>query len=226
MQSCRHLSLSLGMWSMNYSNLHSYFTQSDSCKRMCEKTNHFKPHPVKHGMWINVPCISAHYVLIFGGMWFLRSVEEFEDMAQLSHSGALILSLYHYKQHFCVKKGFSLTYCDFILYSLCCSWVLWLIAIWYCSTGHQHANTVYTINIFPDFPMKSGKHQSMSISRIMQDSLRDEDFSYCQICPTKTVLWCFCSPCVYVWMSVATYKNESVASLLIPSLCTVSYFCL
>lgn len=80
-QPCQRLSLSLGMWSTNYSNLHSHFTQSDSCKRMCEKTNHFKPHPVKHGMWINVPCISAHCVLISEGCGFLRSVEESEDMA-------------------------------------------------------------------------------------------------------------------------------------------------
>lgn len=36
---------------------------------------------VKHGMWINVPCISAHLLLIGKGCGFESSAEEFEDMA-------------------------------------------------------------------------------------------------------------------------------------------------
>lgn len=59
----------------------SNFTKGDSCKSMCEKTNHLKPHSVKHGMWIKVPCISAHHVLIGKGCGFERSGEEFEYMA-------------------------------------------------------------------------------------------------------------------------------------------------
>lgn len=70
-----------GCGQQNYSTLRSHFTEADYCERMCEKTNHWKPHPVKHGMWIHVPCILAHHVLIGKGCGFERSVEECEGMA-------------------------------------------------------------------------------------------------------------------------------------------------
>ena len=70
-----------GCGQQKYSTLRSHFTEADSCERMCEKTNHWKPHPVKHGMWIHVPCILAHHVLIGKGCGFERSVEECEGMA-------------------------------------------------------------------------------------------------------------------------------------------------
>lgn len=62
-----------GCGQQTQSNLQSHFTQGDSCKRMCEKANHLKPHPVKHGMWINVLRISTHNVLIWEGCGFERS---------------------------------------------------------------------------------------------------------------------------------------------------------
>lgn len=76
---CQLFSLSLGMWSTNYSTLQSHFTEGDSCKRMCEKADHLKPHPVKHGMRINVLCTSAHHVLIGKGCGLWKNLRTWHN---------------------------------------------------------------------------------------------------------------------------------------------------